>query len=33
MGSFEFGLFCLLGFAVPVPILAWLDRVRKGKKP
>jgi hypothetical protein len=32
MSSFEFGLFCLLGFAVPVPILAWLDRVASGKK-
>jgi hypothetical protein len=32
MSSFEFGLFCLLGFALPVPILAWLDRVSTGKK-
>jgi hypothetical protein len=32
MGSFEFGLFCLLSFAVPVPILSWLDRVSKGKQ-
>src|SRR5690242_4528412 len=30
--SFQFGLFCLLSFAVPVPILAWLDRSRNGKK-
>jgi hypothetical protein len=33
MTSFQFGLFCLLSFAVPVPILAWLDRASKGKKP
>ena len=33
MTSFEFRFFCLLSFAVPVPILAWLDRVANGKKP
>src|SRR4051812_44123212 len=27
VGSFGFGIFCLLGFALPVPLLAWLDRV------
>jgi hypothetical protein len=27
MTSFGFGLFCLLGFTLPVPLLAWLDRV------
>jgi hypothetical protein len=27
MSSFGFGLFCLLGFTLPVPVLAWLDRV------
>ena len=32
MSAFEFGVLCLLGFAVPVPILAWLDRVSTGKK-
>jgi hypothetical protein len=32
MSSFEFALLCLLGFAVPVPILAWLDRVPSAKK-
>ena len=32
VNSFQFGLFCLLSFAVPVPILAWLDRRRNGKK-
>ena len=29
MTTFGFGLFCLLGFTVPVPILAWLDRAPK----
>lgn len=29
MSSFGFAVFCLLSFAVPVPILAWLDRARK----
>jgi hypothetical protein len=24
-----FGLFCLLGFLLPVPLIAWLDRPRK----
>jgi hypothetical protein len=28
MTSTGFGLFCLLGFALPVPLLAWLDRVK-----
>jgi len=29
-----FGIICLLMFAVPVPILAWLDRApRSGAKP
>jgi hypothetical protein len=32
MSSFGFGLFCLLGFAMPVPILAWLDRVSTKRK-
>jgi len=31
MSSFGFGLFCLLGFALPVPLLAWLDRPRRRK--
>jgi len=31
MSSFGFGLFCLLGFALPVPLLAWLDRARRRK--
>ncbi len=29
MSSFGFGLFCLLGFTLPVPLLAWLDRARR----
>ena len=28
MTGVGFALFCLLGFAVPVPLLAWLDRPR-----
>jgi hypothetical protein len=28
MTSFGFGLLCLISFSVPVPILAWLDRLR-----
>jgi hypothetical protein len=28
MTSFQFGLLCLISFTLPVPILAWLDRVR-----
>jgi hypothetical protein len=28
MSSFGFGLLCLISFTLPVPILAWLDRVR-----
>ncbi len=31
MSSFGFGLFCLLGFVLPVPLLAWLDRARRRK--
>jgi hypothetical protein len=31
MSSFGFGLFCLLGFTLPVPLLAWLDRERRRK--
>ena len=31
MSSFGFGLFCLLGFTLPVPLLAWLDRPRRRK--
>lgn len=31
MTGFGFGLLCLISFALPVPILAWLDRVR-GKR-
>jgi hypothetical protein len=26
-----FGLFCLIGFLLPVPFLAWLDRPRRRK--
>jgi len=29
MTSLGFGLLCLISFAVPVPILAWLDRARR----
>lgn len=29
MTSTTFALFCLFGFLVPVPVLAWLDRPRK----
>jgi len=29
MTSFGFGLLCLISFTLPVPILAWLDRVRE----
>ena len=32
MSSFGFGLFCLLGFTLPVPVLAWLDRVRSARR-
>jgi hypothetical protein len=28
MTSFGIGLLCLISFTVPVPILAWLDRLR-----
>jgi len=31
VSSFGFGLFCLLGFVLPVPLLAWLDRPRRRK--
>jgi hypothetical protein len=31
MSSVGFGLFCLLGFTLAVPLLAWLDRVRRPK--
>jgi hypothetical protein len=31
MTSFQFGILCLISFTLPVPILAWLDRVR-GKR-
>ena len=26
MTAVGFGLFCFIGFLVPVPLLAWLDR-------
>jgi len=29
MSSFAFGLLCLISFALPVPILAWLDRPKR----
>jgi hypothetical protein len=29
MSSFGFGLLCLISFTLPVPILVWLDRVRR----
>jgi hypothetical protein len=29
MTATGFGLFCLLGFLIPVPLLAWLDRPRR----
>jgi hypothetical protein len=29
MSAAGFGLFCLLGFLIPVPLLAWLDRPRR----
>jgi len=32
MSSFGFGLFCLLGFTLPVPLLAWLDRARRRRE-
>jgi hypothetical protein len=31
MSAIGFGLFCLLGFLLPVPLLAWLDRSRSRK--
>jgi hypothetical protein len=31
MNAVGFGLFCLLGFTLPVPLLAWLDRPRRRK--
>jgi hypothetical protein len=34
MSAQAFGIVCLLMFAIPVPILAWLDRApRSGAKP
>jgi hypothetical protein len=27
-----FGLFCLIGFLLPVPLLAWLDRPPKNRE-
>ncbi len=33
MTSQGFALFCLLGFLLPVPLIAWLDRPRRGKGP
>jgi len=29
MSATGFAVFCLFGFIVPVPLLAWLDRPRK----
>ena len=26
-----FAIFCLVGFLLPVPLLAWLDRPRRGR--
>jgi hypothetical protein len=31
MSAVGFGLFCLIGFLLPVPLLAWLDRPRRRK--
>ena len=31
MTASGFGLFCLLGFVIPVPLIAWLDRPRRSK--
>jgi hypothetical protein len=31
MSAFGFGLFCLFGFTLPVPLLAWLDRRRRDR--
>jgi hypothetical protein len=31
MTAAQFAVFCLLGFTVPVPILAWLDRPRRSR--
>jgi hypothetical protein len=29
MSTTGFAIFCLVGFLVPVPLLAWLDRPRR----
>jgi hypothetical protein len=29
MTATGFGLFCFIGFLLPVPLLAWLDRPRR----
>jgi hypothetical protein len=31
MSATGFGVFCLLGFLFPVPLLAWLDRPRHAR--
>ena len=31
MSASGFAIFCMIGFLVPVPILAWLDRPRGGR--
>ena len=31
MTSTGFAIFALVGFLLPVPILAWLDRPRRGR--
>jgi hypothetical protein len=33
MSTTGFALFCLIGFLVPVPLLAWLDRPRRPAVP
>ncbi len=32
MTATGFAIFALVGFLVPIPILAWLDRPRDGRK-
>jgi hypothetical protein len=32
MSAAGFAVFCLVGFLLPVPILAWLDRPRREGK-
>jgi len=32
MSAQGFAWFCLLGFLVPIPLLAWLDRPRGGPR-